>query len=41
LGTALQYASGSQMHNIRIREIALKAGYSLNEHALYSHQCGG
>jgi len=33
-GTALQYASGSQMHNIRIREIALKAGYSLNEHAL-------
>lgn len=33
-GTALQYFSGSQQHNIRVREIALQAGYSLNEHAL-------
>jgi DNA polymerase (family 10) len=33
-GTALQYFTGSQQHNIRVREIALKAGYSLNEHAL-------
>lgn len=33
-GTALQYFTGSQAHNIRIREIALKQGYSLNEHAL-------
>lgn len=33
-GTALQYFSGSQAHNIRIREIALEHGLSLNEHAL-------
>lgn len=33
-GTALQYFTGSQHHNIQVREIALKAGYSLNEHAL-------
>lgn len=33
-GTALQYFTGSQHHNIRVREIALTAGYSLNENAL-------
>jgi len=33
-GTALQYFSGSQQHNIRIREIAREKGYSLNEDAL-------
>jgi DNA polymerase (family X) len=33
-GTALQYFTGSQAHNIKIREIALKKGYSLNEEAL-------
>ncbi|MFZ4814424.1 MAG: DNA polymerase/3'-5' exonuclease PolX, partial [Phototrophicaceae bacterium] len=33
-GTGLQYFSGSQQHNIRVREIALAQGYSLNEHAL-------
>ena len=33
-GTALQYFTGSQAHNIRVRELALNAGYSLNEHAL-------
>lgn len=33
-GTALQYFTGSQAHNIHIREIALQRGYSLNEHAL-------
>jgi DNA polymerase (family 10) len=32
-GTAQQYFTGSQAHNIRIREIALGKGYSLNEHA--------
>lgn len=32
-GTALNYFTGSQAHNIRMREIALKKGYSLNEHA--------
>lgn len=33
-GTALQYFTGSKDHNVRIREIALNKGYSLNEHAL-------
>jgi DNA polymerase (family 10) len=33
-GTALQYFTGSQAHNIRLREIALQRGFSLNEHAL-------
>jgi DNA polymerase (family 10) len=33
-GTALQYATGSKDHNVKIREIALDLGYSLSEHAL-------
>jgi len=33
-GTALQYFTGSQQHNIRVREIAREKGYSLNEDAL-------
>nr|NIW42362.1 PHP domain-containing protein [candidate division Zixibacteria bacterium]NIX54518.1 PHP domain-containing protein [candidate division Zixibacteria bacterium] len=33
-GTALQYATGSKDHNVKIREIALDHGYSLSEHAL-------
>jgi DNA polymerase (family 10) len=33
-GTALQYATGSKDHNIRLRELALKQGLSLSEHAL-------
>jgi DNA polymerase (family 10) len=33
-GTALCYFTGSQAHNIRMRELALKKGLSLNEHAL-------
>ena len=33
-GCAMQYFTGSQQHNIRIREIAQKKGYSLNEYAL-------
>lgn len=32
-GTALNYFTGSQAHNIRMRELALKQGLSLNEHA--------
>ncbi len=32
-GTALNYFTGSQAHNIRMRELALKKGLSLNEHA--------
>ena len=33
-GTALQYATGSKDHNVRLRELALKCGLSLSEHAL-------
>jgi DNA polymerase (family 10) len=33
-GTALQYFTGSQAHNIRIRGLAQARGYTLNEHAL-------
>lgn len=33
-GTALQYFTGSQSHNVRLRELAQKQGYSLNEYAL-------
>lgn len=32
-GTALNYFTGSQAHNIKLREIALTKGFSLNEHA--------
>jgi DNA polymerase (family 10) len=32
-GTALQYFTGSQAHNIRVREVAQKKGLSLNEYA--------
>ena len=33
-GTALQYFTGSLTHNVKLRQIALEHGYSLNEHAL-------
>jgi DNA polymerase (family 10) len=33
-GTLLQYFTGSKDHNVRLRELALKQGFSLNEHAL-------
>ncbi len=32
-GTALAYFTGSQLHNIKMRELALARGLSLNEHA--------
>lgn len=32
-GTALSYFTGSQAHNIRLRQLALDQGLSLNEHA--------
>jgi len=35
-GTALVYATGSKDHNVRLREYALKKGYSLSEHSLKS-----
>lgn len=33
-GTALQYATGSKDHNVRLRQLALEQGWSLSEHAL-------
>lgn len=33
-GSLLQYASGSQAHNVRLREYAQKKGLSLSEHGL-------
>lgn len=33
-GTALQYFTGSQQHNVQLRELALSKGYSLSEYAL-------
>lgn len=32
-GTALQYFSGSQAHNVRLRELAVKQGLSLSEYS--------
>jgi DNA polymerase (family 10) len=37
-GTALQYFTGSQSHNVKIRQLAQKQGYSLNEYALTREQ---
>ncbi len=39
-GTLLSYFTGSKEHNVRLRELALKRGLSLNEHA-FSHENGG
>lgn len=33
-GAALQYFSGSKAHNVRLREMAVKRGWSLNEYGL-------
>ena len=35
-GTLLSYFTGSKDHNVRLRELALKRGFSLNEHAFTS-----
>jgi DNA polymerase (family 10) len=34
-GAAAQYFTGSKAHNVRLREIALKAGLKLNEYGLF------
>jgi DNA polymerase (family 10) len=39
-GTALQYFTGSQSHNVKIRELAQREGYSLNEYALTREKDG-
>ena len=33
-GAALQYFTGSKLHNVSVRQRALKMGYTLNEYAL-------
>jgi DNA polymerase (family 10) len=35
-GTGLQYFTGNQEHNVRLRELALSRGYSLSEYCLKS-----
>jgi DNA polymerase (family 10) len=34
-GAALQYFTGSKEHNVKLREIAIRKGYKLNEYGLY------
>ena len=34
-GAALQYFTGDKYHNIKLREVAIKQGYKLNEYGLY------
>jgi DNA polymerase (family 10) len=33
-GTALQYATGAKDHNVKLRELAQKKGFSLSEHSI-------
>jgi DNA polymerase (family X) len=39
-GTAAQYFTGSQMHNVKVREHAQKLGLSLNEYAVTNTRSG-
>lgn len=39
-GSALQYATGSQGHNVRLRETAQKVGLSLSEHGYQDQESG-
>lgn len=34
-GAALQYFTGSKMHNVEVRKIAIKKGFKLNEYGLF------
>jgi DNA polymerase (family 10) len=36
-GAALQYFTGSKNHNIRVRKLAVKKGYKLNEYGLFKN----
>jgi DNA polymerase (family 10) len=38
-GAALQYFTGSKEHNVRLREIAVRRGWLLNEYGLFEGQC--
>ncbi|HEX4063638.1 MAG TPA: helix-hairpin-helix domain-containing protein [Streptosporangiaceae bacterium] len=40
-GAALQYFTGSQAHNVRTREIAVRRGYKLSEYGLFEVETGG
>jgi DNA polymerase (family 10) len=35
LGAAMQYFTGSTAHNVKLREIAIRKGYKLNEYGVY------
>lgn len=37
-GTTLQYATGSQAHNVKLRELALSKGLSLSEHGFKTEE---
>jgi DNA polymerase (family 10) len=39
-GAALQYFTGSRAHNIRVREMAVKAGLKLSEYGLFDAESG-
>jgi DNA polymerase (family 10) len=39
-GSALQYFTGSKAHNIKLRTIAVKRGYKLNEYGLFDRETG-
>ncbi|HUF37646.1 MAG TPA: DNA polymerase/3'-5' exonuclease PolX [Anaerolineales bacterium] len=39
-GTALQYATGSKDHSVKVRELSLDQGLSLSEHALTDTEIG-
>ncbi len=39
-GAALQYFTGNIDHNVKLREIAIKKGYKLNEYGLFNKKTG-
>ena len=39
-GAALQYFTGSQQHNVRVRELAVRAGLKLSEYGLFDASTG-
>jgi len=39
-GSALQYFTGSKEHNVKVRRIAAKKGFKLNEYGLYLRETG-
>ncbi|MGH3715003.1 MAG: DNA polymerase/3'-5' exonuclease PolX [Micromonosporaceae bacterium] len=39
-GAALQYFTGGKQHNVRVRELAVRAGYRLSEYGLFDAETG-